>query len=255
MANNSFSKSATLRFYAELNDFLPDKLRQRDFIWPIDGTSTVKNLIESLGVPHIEIDLILVNGDSVDFSYLVKAGDRISVYPVYESFDIAPVNHLRATPLRIPRFILDTHLGKLAAYLRLLGFDTLYRNDYPDPVLAQVSSGEKRILLSKDRWLLMRKMVTHGYFVRAIVPREQVVEVLRRFDLFGLIEPFKRCIRCNGLLVPVDKAEVEDLLPPNTAKYFDDFSQCAVCTRVYWKGSHYQRMQRFIEDVIVENAK
>ncbi len=245
---------AHFRFYAELNFFLPPQRRQATFSRAFEGRVAVKDMIESLGVPHTEIDLILVNGESVDFSYIVQDGDQISVYPVFESFDITPVVRVRPKPLREPRFVLDQHLGKLAAYLRMLGFDTLYRNDYDDPELARISHEEKRTLLTRDRGLLKRSMVTRGYYVRETNPRRQVAEVMRRFDLGGLVAPFHRCITCNGVLEVVDKAAVQDRLPPRTQTYYDEFRRCRSCGQVYWKGPHYERMRRFIEDVLRENG-
>ena len=241
---------AHFRFYAELNDFLRTERRQVTFAHSFEGRASVKDMIESLGVPHTEIDLILVNNAPVDFSYIVQDGDRISVYPVFESFDISPLVRLRPRPLREPKFVLDTHLGKLAAYLRILGFDTLYRNDYPDEELARVSAEEKRILLTKDRGLLKRRLVTHGYCVRATDPKHQVREVLERFDLSNVVVPFSRCIRCNGLLEPVSKQAVEDRLPPDTRQYYDEFYRCAACDQLYWPGSHYDAMRAFVATVL-----
>ena len=240
----------TLRFYAELNDFLTPPRRQVAFVHPLSGRISIKDLIESLGVPHTEVDLILVNGEPVDFTYIVQDGDRISVYPVFESIDIAPLTRLRPRPLRVPRFVLDVHLGKLAMYLRMLGFDTLYGNDYDDDTLARLAAGERRILLTRDRGLLRRSVITHGYYVRATEPRQQLVEVIRRFDLLGSIAPFRRCMRCNGLLTPVPKQEVIDRLPPRTRRYYDEFYRCQECDQLYWKGSHYRRMQQFIEHLL-----
>jgi len=237
------------RFYAELNDFLRPDRRMVTFCHPLEGRASVKDVIESLGVPHTEVDLILANGESVDFSYGVQDGDRISVYPVFETVDITPLVRLRPRPLREPRFVLDAHLGRLAAYLRMLGFDALYRNDYDDEELARISSTEGRILLTRDRGLLKRSVVTHGYCVRETDPRQQLVEILRRFDLFGAIAPFHRCLRCNGLLQPVSKEAISDRLPPRTRQHYDEFRICQDCGQVYWKGSHYERMQRFIERV------
>lgn len=237
----------TLRFYEELNDFLPSDRRKVAFDHPLANRGSVKDLIESLGVPHTEVDLILVNGVSVDFGYRVQDGDRISVYPVFEALDITPVTHLRPAPLRVTRFVLDAHLGRLAAYLRLLGFDTLYRNDYDDPTLARISVDERRILLTRDRRLLMLRQITHGYYVRARQPQAQLLEILARFDLFAARRPFTRCLHCNGLVHPVAKDSIEEHLPPRTRRYYDGFWQCAGCGNVYWKGSHYQRMQRMIE--------
>lgn len=233
-----------VRFYAELNDFLPPHRRQVTFEHRLNERASVKHLIETLGVPHPEVDLILVNGESVDFAYLVDDGDRVGVYPVFESLDISPLVRLRPRPLREPRFVLDTHLGKLAAALRMLGFDTLYRNDYHDPELAEISRRERRILLTRDRGLLMRSAVTHGYLLRESDPRAQLAEVVRRFDLAGAVAPFRRCLRCNGALQPVAKEAILDRLLPKTRRYYDEFSVCSDCERIYWRGSHYDDMQR-----------
>lgn len=243
---------ARLRFYAELNDLLPRRIRRVPFDHTFGDRSSVKHIIEALGVPHTEVDLILVNGRSVDFSYLLKDGDRISIYPVFETFDISPLVRLRPQPLREPCFILDTHLGKLAAYLRMLGFDTRYGNSYEDGELALIASEEKRIILTRDRGLLKRKMVTHGYIVRETIPRVQILEVIKRFDLPTSISPFKRCIRCNGLLEAVQKEKIIDRLQPNTMRYFDEFRICTKCSRIYWKGSHYERMKEFIDAILAE---
>ncbi len=243
-----------IRFYAELNDFLPTARRQKTFAHSFEGRVSIKHLIESLGVPHPEVDLVLVNGRSVDFSYIVQDGDRISVYPVFESLNIAPLVRVRPQPLREPRFVLDTHLGRLAAYLRMLGIDTVYRNDFADEELAQISSQEGRILLTRDRGLLKRNQVTHGYCVRGTNPRHQLVGVLRRFDLFQMVAPFTRCIRCNGILQPVSKQAISHRLEPKTRQYYDEFRICHACDQIYWKGSHYERMQQFIDNVLAQEA-
>ena len=237
----------TIRFYEELNDFLPPEHRKVEFVHRIKRIGSIKDLIESLGVPHPEVDLILVNGESVDFNYSVQEGDRISVYPVFEALDISPLMHLRPAPLRTTRFVLDTHLGRLAAYLRMLGFNTLYRNDYDDVTLASLSADDERILLTCDRQLLMRKIITRGYFVRARQPQQQLLEVLERFDLFNVLHPFTRCMHCNGIIKPVDKATIEAHLLPRTRDYYNSFWQCPDCHKIYWQGSHYQRMQQLIE--------
>jgi uncharacterized protein with PIN domain len=240
------SGNVTVRFYEELNDFLPPGRRKTPFVCRCKQKGSVKDLIESLGVPHTEIDLILVNGNSVDFNYLVRKGDRISVYPRFESLDISPVTRLRPAPLRITRFVLDSHLGRLAAYLRMLGFDTLYRNDYDDPTLVRLSVEEQRILLTSDRGLLMRKHVTRGYYVRERQPKKQLLEVLSRFDLFKAQQPFTRCMHCNGEIEPVSKDVIASHLMPKTRIHYHEFWQCKDCQKVYWKGSHYRRMQQLI---------
>ncbi len=235
---------AHVRFYAELNDFLKPEQRFRDAPFAFAKTS-VKDAIESFGVPHTEVDLILANGESVDFSYLLRDGDRVSVYPVFEALDISSVERVRPQPLRVTRFVLDVHLGALAGYLRMLGFDTLWHNDSADEELARVSSAERRILLTRDRGLLKRGEVTHGYLVRSAAARQQVEEVLYRFDLWDSLRPFSRCLRCNGALRLVAKEAVTDRLPPRTAEYYDEFQECPACGRIYWKGSHFRRMSAF----------
>jgi uncharacterized protein with PIN domain len=246
---------ALFRFYAELNDFLPRARRQSAFEHEFSGRVSIKDMIESLGVPHTEIDLILANGRSVDFHYLVADDDSISVYPVFESLDIRPLLHLRPEPLRDPRFLLDGHLGRLAAYLRLLGFDSAYRNDYTDAELAVLSAGERRILLTRDRGLLKRSAVERGYCVRSSVPREQAREVVERFDLRRSVAPFRRCLSCNGLLRPVEKQSVRDRLPAGTRERFDEFHQCVECGKIFWPGSHYARLQTLISDFLSASSE
>lgn len=241
--------SATFRFYEELNDFLPATQRKQDIPYPLERRASVKDIIESLGVPHTEIEIIIVNQTSVDFSYIVNDGDHVSVYPVFESLDIQPLLRLREAPLRDPRFVLDCHLGRLARYLRQFGFDTLYRNDYDDEELAQVSADEHRILLTRDRNLLKRRIITHGYFVRETDPRQQLDEVIARFQLQGLLRPFGRCTRCNGIVEAVDKQAIEHLLEEKTRLYYQHFWRCSNCGQLYWEGGHYRDMCRLNEEL------
>lgn len=241
-----------LRFYEELNDFLPPDRRKIAFRHVIDRNASVKDVIESLGVPHTEIELILVNGVSVDFSYAVQDNDRISVYPVFESFDVSPVLRLRDRPLRHARFVLDTNLGRLTRYLRLLGFDCLYRNDYTDDEVAETACLQKRIVLTRDRTLLRRKIITHGYFVRAVLPKDQVKEVLQRLDLYRSVAPFTRCNRCNGLLSTISKDQIVERLEPLTRKYYHDFKLCGDCGQIYWQGSHLQRARQMLTQLTHE---
>jgi uncharacterized protein len=240
----------SFRFYAELNDFLPPPRRGASFPVPLDMPAAVKDLIEAAGVPHTEVDLILANGQSVGFDYRVQDGDRISVYPVFESLDITPILRVRPEPLRRTRFVLDAHLGRLAAYLRLMGFDTLYRNDFSDRELADTAQSEHRIVLTRDRGLLKRSQVTHGYCVRATDSRQQLVEVFHRFDLYGAARPFTRCLRCNGLLHAVPKEDVEHLIPAGTAERYEAYAQCEACGQVYWPGSHYGGLRQLVEGVL-----
>lgn len=236
-----------LRFYEELNDFLPPELRKTAFTCDLTRRTSVKDLIESFGVPHTEVEVILANERSVDFSYIVQAGDRISVYPMFESLDISPLIRLRDKPLRNPRFVIDANLGQLARYLRLLGFDVLYRNDFTDRDVARIASQERRIVLTRDRALLQHKIITHGYFVRADKPREQVREILSRLDLYRVVRPFTRCLRCNGELEDVDKEAVLHQLESKTKKYYHRFRRCKTCGQAYWKGSHFNRMEKLCD--------
>jgi uncharacterized protein with PIN domain/sulfur carrier protein ThiS len=240
------SGHVSIRFYEELNDFLSKERQKTPFEIEFRSAGSIKDLIESLGIPHPEVDLIVVNGESVDFDYLVHDGDHISVYPQFESVDISPIIKLRPVPLRVPRFVLDSHLGRLAAYLRMLGFDTLYRNDFDDVTLMNISIDEQRILLTCDKGLLMRKQVTRGYYVRQRQPKRQLLEVLSRFDLFRSQKPFTRCMHCNSEIKPVKKETIASHLMPNTIAHYDEFWQCTDCKKVYWKGSHFQRMQQFV---------
>jgi hypothetical protein len=240
---------AFFRFYSSLNDFLPPERRQIEFLCTIKDRGSIKDAIEALGVPHPEVNLILVNGESVGFDYLVQDGDAISVYPQFTSLKVGDISLVQPEPLDEPRFVLDVHLGKLATYLRLLGFDALYRNDYDDDELAQISSEEKRILLTQDRGLLKRSKVTYGYSVRSDNPEEQTAEVLQRFNLHDEIAPLQRCPRCNGELESVEKAAIEDQLPYYTRLSYDQFSQCQRCHQIYWQGAHYGRLQGLLERV------
>jgi uncharacterized protein with PIN domain len=235
--------TARFRVYAELNDFLPEERRQREFAYAFDGAPAVKDAIEALGIPHPEVDVILVNGRSVDFSHHLQDGDRVAVYPVFESLDVTPLVRLRPAPLRRTAFIADVHLGKLARLLRLAGFDTLYRNDLADDEIVRLSLAEHRIILTRDRGLLKVGAVTHGCCIRSHDPYEQLAEVIRRFDLHRQIRPFHRCLRCNGAVEPVDKAEIIHRLPPRTARAFDEFTRCRDCGHLYWKGSHWEKLQ------------
>ncbi len=238
---------AEFRFYAELNDFLPSESKNATLTHQFNNHPSIKDSLESFGIPHPEVETIAVNGKSVDFSYRVQDGDRCDIYPISQSVELSPRVRLRPQPE--PRFVLDIHLGKLAGFLRMLGFDTLYRNDYPDEELARVSSMENRILLTRDIGLLKRGIVTHGYWVRSLNPHERLEEVLRRFELFDVITPFSRCIHCNGLLETVTKNSILERLEPKTREHYDEFRRCSSCDKIYWKGSHYEKMQEFIDGV------
>jgi uncharacterized protein len=245
--------SVTIRFYEELNDFLPEEHRKRPFTAGFAEGCTVKALIEDLGVPHTEVDLVLANGESVDFSHRLADKDIISVYPVFESLDISQVSRVRAEPLRDTRFLLDVHLGTLARLLAMFGFDARYARDADDEELVRASRREHRILLSRDRGLFKRRAVTHGYAVRSLLPRAQLAEVLRRFDLRGQVRLFSRCMECNVPLEHVEKESVADEVPPVVAMRYAVFSRCPSCRKIYWRGSHWEKMKKLADQVLSEH--
>jgi uncharacterized protein with PIN domain len=247
--------TAQFRFYAELNDFLAGKKRQKPFPFKFMGKPSIKDAIEGIGVPHPEVDLIVVNGESVGFDYHLHDGDNVSVYPVFESFDISPVIRLRPKPLRDTRFVLDTHLGKLSRLLRMLGFDCLYRSDFEDSEIVGLAAEQRSVILTRDVELLKANAVTHGYWVRSISPDDQVREVLERFDLRSQVRPFRRCMVCNELIAAVDKETVLPELPQKVREQHDKFYRCAGCGKVYWKGTHYQDMMTQIQTLSNENAE
>jgi len=242
-------QQAWFRFYEELNDFLPVLKRKISFAYSFKGNPSVKDAIEAIGIPHVEVDMIMVNGTSVDFSYKLRNEDQVSVYPVFESLNITGITSLREKPLRIMKFIPDVHLGKLSKYLRLCGFDTVFDTILSDKEIIDLSLKEHRIILTRDRGLLKNKRVTHGYWVRSIRPEEQLREILQRFDLKNNLHPFIRCMECNGMLNNVPKEEIMNRLLPKTIDYYTEFKRCLECGKIYWEGSHYERLKEFIMTV------
>ena len=237
-----------LHFYQSLNDFIAPALSNIEIIHDLDRKASVKDMIESFNVPHTEVELILVNGAAVDFNYIVQDADRIQVYPASENTDILPSLRLRPELSQPPVFVVDVNLGKLARYLRLLGFDCLYRNDYDDAAVAKIASEQQRTVLTRDRSLLQRKIITHGYFVRAHIPKIQTQEVLKRFDLYPLIKPLTRCTHCNGKLMEIDKQKIAHRLEPLTKQHYDRFLICSECEQIYWHGSHCVRVKQLTDE-------
>jgi len=238
--------TARFRFYEELNDFLPEERRKRDFDIEIDRARSVKDAIESVGVPHVEVDLVLVDGISVDFTHLLRGGERVAVYPMFERLDITPLLRLRPRALRDPRFVADVHLGKLARHLRMAGFDTLWDNGWDDGEIVVLAAAQRRTILTRDKGMLRRSEVERGYFVRATQSEAQLAEVLRALQLEALVQPFARCRECNGLLEDVPKSDVIDRLPDKVRGHYERFKRCPGCDRVYWEGTHFERMRKII---------
>lgn len=227
------------RFHGELNFFLKPERRNCEFTALTGLTDTVKHAVESLGAPHTEIGRILINAEAAAWTRQPRESDLVEVFP-------------HATPIELAehRFVLDGHLGRLAAYLRMLGFDAWYRHQADDALLAQISSRESRLLLTRDVGLLKRNEVERGYLVRSAAPLEQLREVWERYALGSHVRPFTRCMVCNGDLRAAAAEHVRDLLPPRIRDSKTEFSRCASCGRVFWRGSHYTRMLGWIEGLM-----
>ena len=236
----------SFRFYGQLNDFLPPARRGQRFVHHLRNVASVKDAIEALGVPHPEIDVILINGVAESFAALLKEGDDVSVYPRFTRLDISGLRRVGADPPPPVRFALDAHLGKLASLVRLAGFDGVLLQDDAD--LARTAADENRVALTRDVALLKRSMVRYGYWVRSTDPERQLAEILDRFDLLGAIDPFARCLRCNTRLEVVDRDAVADRLLPGTLS-FTEFRRCPGCERIYWQGSHHEALFRVLERV------
>lgn len=244
---------ASFYFHSQLNDFLPKSDRDLILQCAFNGNPTTKHLIEALGVPHPEVGRIVINQVEVDFYHQVEANETVQVFPVSSQWN-DPNGLFFAGKLTIPpRFVLDNHLGRLAAYLRMLGFDTIYHNRFEDSELVEVASTDTRILLTRDRQLLMHKIIHYGHCMRSLDPQEQLVEVLVHFDLAGAVRPFQRCLLCNHPLESVAKEEIIDRLEPLTKHYYDEFKQCSHCHQVYWKGSHFERMSNLVDKALRES--
>ena len=241
---------ATFRFFGALNDFLRPTRKEVWISYTFDGSPAVKDAIEAMGVPHPEVQEIRINDAAAAFYTRLQPGDRFEVYPA----DIRAAND-PAENSSGARFILDVHLGKLAKNLRMLGFDTSYENNYSDKTIVEAAATENRIVLTRDVVLLKNKAIERGYWLRSQHAGEQLTEVIRRFGLSHQFRPFERCIACNGHIVAVPKTKVWELLPPKTKLYYDEFFQCTSCKRVYWKGSHYERMLQFIKQVEEQEKK
>lgn len=240
---------AEFRFYAELTDFLLLERRGMPIHYSFNDNPGIKDPIEALGVPHTEVDLIVVGGESQGFDYQLRNGDRVAVYPVFERLDISPIVKLRDKPLRRTAFILDVHLGKLARLLRLLGFNVLYRNDYKDAEIIDISLREHRIILTRDRRLLFHKRITHGHYIRSGNPSAQAQDVIAHFQLENAIQPFHRCMLCNDSIKPVAKDAVLAEVPPGTSRHYSEFYRCKGCGKIYWKGPHFPKLQQKLDSI------
>jgi uncharacterized protein len=245
----------SIRCYAELNDFLPPNRRFISFPLSLPANTLLKDLANIIGIPSDLIDLVLVNNKPVDLSYNLAENDRVAFYPVFESFDISSVTTVRDHPLRQPKFLLDAHLGKLAHHLRMFGFDAVYQNNWTKEFLVTISRNENRILLSRSRSLVNIELLTRAYLIKETDSHLQLIEILERFDLYSLASPFTRCIECNSKLQLVEKEAILSRIPQKVKDWCSEFQLCSSCDRIYWKGSHYQHMKIFIQNIFCGRSR
>lgn len=239
-----------VNFYGSLNKLLPQKKRYKTIQEQLRDTRSIKDLIESMGIPHTEIGKILVNGRSTPLSFRLQGKEVLYIYPAFRDIEDPSAD---ITPPPMPkRFILDVHLGTLAKYMRALGIDTLYENYYSDEEIVDISLSEGRTILTRDRGILKRRSVEYGYLIKSNRSREQLMEIFINFNLLSSVQPFSRCLRCNGLLEVVDKRSIAHELDPLTRKFYSDFFRCSSCKTLYWKGGHWERMSLFIDDFLTQ---
>lgn len=241
---------AIFRFYEELNDVLPEERKKKDFPVSFGPGSTVGDVIARLGIAPKDIDLILVNGVSVDFAHALGGGERVSVYPVFESLDIRRAARLGHKPLRDLKFVADNHLGRLARHMRLFGFDTFYNKDLSSGQLIELSEAQGRVLLTKNRRLLEKGRLTRVVVVEGADVKAQLNSIFQRLDLYGAARPFSRCMCCNATVEPVSRETVLHRLPEKVKAKRKTFFLCRSCNRVYWKGTHFDRMNGLVRAIL-----
>ena len=240
---------AVLRFYSELNDLLPEHRRSTEFEAGFKDKRSIKDMIESLGVPHTEIDIIIANEDSVDFNYILREGDRIRVYPAFAEPDKKTV-HLRPSPFYNTRFIADTNLGNIARYMRVLGFDTCFDPSLSTRAIIELSLKEDRIIITKSRRLLKFRDVTYGILLRPGTSEAQIKNILFRLGIKDRVKPFSRCLRCNSILIRVEKKKIIDRIPLKTRSFCNEYSHCESCDKIYWEGTHVFEMKKVINRLL-----
>ena len=212
------------------------------FSLQVKGRPSIKDVIESLGVPHTEVGTLFINGRSRNFSYHVKPGDVILISPIPLLDNKRVRSSLQPASPRPLRFVLDSHLGKLARHLRLLGIDTVYRNDFPDHEIIAIAVMEKRVVVTRDIGLLKNKAVRHGSWLWTTDPEAQLKELSRRYPLKKYFSPFKRCLVCNSRIKRIAKAQIISEIEPLTGQHYQKFYRCQGCGRIYWPGAHYQNL-------------
>lgn len=246
--------TATFRFYEELNEFLAPERRGREFTCSCARAATARHMIEALGVPATEVELVLVNGESVGFERALNEGDRVSVYPMFEALDVTPLLRVRDRPLRVTRFVAAAPLGGLARLLRMTGFDTLYDRHYRDDDIERLAATQGRIVLTRSRELLKRRGVTHGCCVHAARAQQQLREVFDRLDLARSARPLTRCLNCNEPLRAIGKTRIASRLPPRVRASEQRVSVCDRCDRVLRQGSHWQHMRERVDALLAPTS-
>jgi len=240
---------ATLHFHGDLAALLTRGLVGPAVSCPVTRRASIKDVIEAMGPPHTEVGSIKVLGREVGFDHLPAPGEHIAVCPVSVPFDVRRATLLRPEPLPRLAFVVDANVARLGGLLRALGFDTAGSPDLDDAALADLASRQGRFALSRDQGLLKRRQVVFGRLVRGVAPHDQVVEVLKLLGLRPPFAAFTRCVRCNHPLEPVSKAAFWHRLLPLTRLYYDDFRRCTCCDRIYWPGSHLDRMRAWLDDL------
>ena len=241
---------ANFMFFGGLEGLLVRRYRPAPVAYRFRDHPGVKDPIETMGIPHTEVDVVLANGRSVGFDYQLAHGDTIAVYPPDSAIPAVPLVRLSPILTAPARFVLDVHLGSLARRMRLLGFDTLYRNDFADAELLRLSLEQGRILLTRDLGILKHRRLVFGALVRSDYVNEQVQQILTRYRLFDQIRPWLRCMACNGLVEPVAKGEILHRLEPLTRRYYDEFRRCTACRRLYWRGSHHEKIEKWLASML-----
>jgi hypothetical protein len=249
--------TARFRFHGELGDFLPRERREAAFDYACARAATLKNAIEALGVPHTEAALVLVNGQPATLARIVREGDAVEVWPwEAENRGQTAISGAPEPPeprqncALCPVFVADAHLGGLARFLRMLGYDTVHGNNLPDAEIRRLAWQERRIVLTRDRELLKCREIARGCYVHARKPEAQLREVAARYDLAAQARPFTLCLICNLPLSEIEKSLIERRLPPEVAARHHSFRRCAGCERLYWPGSHYARMRSALAGIL-----
>ncbi len=240
----------SIHFNRELNQFLSREKRHQIYQVISHDARTIKDLIEAEGIPHTEVDIIKVNGDVVDFHYQIKSGDQIEIFQLITPKNLDMIVRLGRPPLPHLRFVADVNLGKLTKHLRMLGIDCSFAPHWNDLDLAHVSVAEERILLTRDRGLLKRKIIHHGIYIHSSEPAHQIEELVKRINITEFIKPFTRCLACNGLLMAVEKKEIQSRVPDETYRHINEFYGCDQCDKIYWQGAHWQRLHEMTQTLM-----